>query len=157
LQESKGAWIMRMLHTQMGDDAFFAMTREFVEQYKAKSANTWDFKRLAEKHMNPAMDISRDGKLDWFFDSWVFGAPIPTYSLEYKVEPEGSGFAVSGKITQSGVPDDFLMSVPVHADGQLLGRVTVSADDGEFRFASSARPQRVELDPETTVLAVISR
>ena len=58
------------------------------------------------------MSIS-NGKMDWFFNQWVYGTQIPAYKLEYQVTSDGM---LTGKITQSGVSDDFVMIVPIYID-----------------------------------------
>ena len=83
----------------------------------------------------------------------VFGTGIPKYTLDYTVELEGNAFIVRGTITQAGVPDDFIMPIPVFADDTLLGRVLVGDTEGEFRFKVDKKPERVVIDPRADVLA----
>lgn len=59
------------------------------------------------------MNADGTGKMDWFFNQWVYGTQVPAYRLEYKVTSDGM---LSGKITQSGVTDDFVMIVPIYLD-----------------------------------------
>jgi len=99
------------------------------------------------------LDLRRDKKLDWFFDEWVFGTGIPKYELEYTVEPEGDAFIIKGTITQAGVPDGFIMPIPLYADDALLGRVLVGDSEGEFLFKVARKPERVVIDPRADVLA----
>jgi len=147
--------MLRMLMREDGPDpdaAFLKVTREFLEAYQGKLASTWDFKRIAEKYMTKSMDLRDDRKLDWFFDEWVFGTGIPTYTLDYSVQPAQNGFVVQGTIKQSEVSEHFIMSVPIYADGDFLGRVVVSDEDGTFRFSVKNRPAKVLIDPHGTVL-----
>ena len=157
--QNKGFWVMHMLRSLMREDGpnpdarFLSMLREFVATYQGKTASTWDFKHLAEKYVTPALDLRRDKKLDWFFDEWVFGTGIPKYELEYTVEPEGDAFIIKGTITQAGVPDGFIMPIPLYADDALLGRVLVGDSEGEFLFKVARKPERVVIDPRADVLA----
>ena len=156
---NKGTWVVHMLRMLMREDGapnpdagFLKMVREFLEAYRGKLASTWDLKRIAEKYMTSSMDVREDKKLDWFFDEWVFGTGIPTYTLDYQVMPAQSGFVVQGTIKQSEVANHFIMSVPVYADDDFLGRVVIGDEDGTFRFNVKTRPARVVLDPKGTVL-----
>jgi Peptidase family M1 domain len=150
----KGPWILHMLRMMMGDDAFRSMARDFLDSFDGKLASTWDLKSVAEKHMTKSMDPRGDGKLDWFFDEWVRGTGIPTYSINSRIQPSPKGgFIVEGRVTQSGVPDDFMMPVPVYGDDQLMGRVLVSQEDGSFHFETKIRPERILLDPYQTILS----
>ena len=64
--------------------------------------------------MTKAMDLDQNGRLDWFFGQWVYGTEIPSYKFEYQLSPDGT--SISGRITQSGVSDNFKMVVPIYVD-----------------------------------------
>jgi hypothetical protein len=72
--------------------------------------------------MTAAMNVRGDGKMDWFFREWVYGTAIPKYKLEYTVGEENGKTMLKGSITQSDVPDDFVMLVPIYFD--FDGQVT---------------------------------
>ena len=115
----KGAYILHMLRMMMyqqskgGDALFQAMMKDFVQTHFNKPVSTEDFKRIVEKHMTQEMNVDDSGKMDWFFNQWVYGTQVPAYRLDYSVTPEG---VLSGKVTQSGVSDDFIMLVPIYLD-----------------------------------------
>jgi hypothetical protein len=155
---NKGFWVVHMLRMLMREDGpnpdarFLRMLREFISTYQGKGASTWDFKHVAEKHAPAVADLRRDKKLDWFFDEWVFGTGVPTYALDYKIEADGNTFVIEGTIKQSGVPDGFVMLVPVFADDEFIGRVVVGDSEGEFRFRVTKKPERIVVDPHMDVL-----
>jgi len=115
----KGAYILHMLRMMMyqqtkgGDARFQEMMKDFVKTHFNKPVSTEHFKAIVEKHMTKEMDIDSNGKMDWFFNQWVYGTQVPAYRLEYKVASDGM---LTGKITQSGVSDDFVMIVPIYID-----------------------------------------
>jgi hypothetical protein len=115
----KGAYILHMLRQMMkdpspaGDSQFIAMMQDFIKSHYNEDVSTEDLKKIVEKHMTKAMDIDRNGRMDWFFDEWVYGTEMPSYRFDYKVAPDGT---LTGTITQSGVSDKFAMPVPVYAD-----------------------------------------
>jgi hypothetical protein len=47
------------------------------------------------------------------FNQWVYGTEVPNYKFEYQLGADG---VLSGKITQGGVSDNFIMLVPVYVD-----------------------------------------
>jgi aminopeptidase N len=144
--------MLRMMLRKNGSDpdaTFMALLKEFAETYSGKAASTWDFRRLAEKHSGQ--------KLDWFFDQWVFGTGLPVYALEYKVEGSGNQYTIEGKITQTGVPDGFVMPVPVYADGEYLDTIEPGDLDEPFRLRVSKKPEQVVIDPEMTILTGASQ
>ncbi len=135
---SKGAYILHMLRMLMfdqktGDADFKAMMQDLVTTYRDKPVSTEDFKAMVEKHMTPQMKGAGSGNMDWFFDEWVYGTEIPSYSFETTSE----NGALSFKLTQSGVSPNFRMVVPIYYelnDGRigklgkllLVGNQTVS-------------------------------
>jgi hypothetical protein len=118
----KGAYILHMLRMMMfdhkggGDGRFREMMKDFVQTNSNKDATTEDFKLAVEKHMLPAMDLDKNGKMDWFFNQWVYGTEIPAYRLSYQVGSAANGATLTVHITQSGVSDGFRMLVPIYAD-----------------------------------------
>jgi hypothetical protein len=146
--KNKSIWILHMLRSMIQreerDPAFGTFLDEVVLQAQSSTLSTFDLKRIAEKHAGRP--------LDWFFDSWVFGTGIPTYSVSFKVDANPNGFIVSGNVSQTGVPDTFQSLVPLYADETFLGNVMVSSDGGEFRFSTRTRPQQVLVDPKKTQL-----
>jgi hypothetical protein len=160
----KGAYILHMLRMMMmdrktGDANFQAMMRDFIKTHYNKGATTEDFKAIVEKHITPAMNIDQNGKMDWFFDQWVYGTEVPAYKLDYNVKNEGGKYILSGKITQSGVSDDFVMIVPLYLDfgsGWVsAGNVTIvgnkSFDLGNITLAKE--PKRVAICALNDILA----
>jgi hypothetical protein len=152
---AKGVWIVHMIRMMLRQDGpnpdakFLAMLEEFVEAYRDKAASTWDFKSVAEKYASK--------KLDWFFDQWVFATGLPSYSTEHKIEASGNEFTIQGKVEQTGVPDSFIMPVPIFADGQYLGTVQVGDSEGQFKFRVSNKPALLTVDPEMTILTATSQ
>jgi hypothetical protein len=118
----KGAYILQMLRSIMysvddGDKPFIAMMHDFVETHRDRPASTESFKAVAEKHMSKIMDLQRNGRLDWFFNEWVYGTQIPRYKFEYQTTPAAGGKVnLHMTITESDVDDHFAMLVPIFAD-----------------------------------------
>jgi hypothetical protein len=115
----KGAYILHMLRMMMykpgqgGDTDFQVMMKDFVQTHFNQDVSTEDFKAIVEKHMTKEMDVTKNRKMDWFFNEWVYGTEVPAYKLEYNVSQDGM---LNGKVTQSGVSDNFVMLVPLYAD-----------------------------------------
>lgn len=148
----KGAYVLQMLRMMMWDpktrdQVFMSMMQDFVNSYRDKPASTQDFKKVVERHMLPVMNADGNGKMDWFFNQWVYGTELPTYSLEvmYDKNAEGKGVAKL-TIKQSGVSANFKMPVPMYyelEDGRVarIGAVlltgnqtqTVPVTVGDFR------------------------
>jgi len=73
----KGAFILHMIRMMMydnrgtGDTRFQKMMQDFLAAHYNRDISTEDFKKAVEAHIIPAMDVDKNGKLDWFFDEWV--------------------------------------------------------------------------------------
>jgi Carboxypeptidase regulatory-like domain/Peptidase family M1 domain len=158
----KGAYILHMLRMMMyspqkgGDQRFQEMMKDFVQTHFNQDVSTEDFKAIVEKHMTPEMNIRGNGKMDWYFDQWVYGMQVPAYKLEYKVASDGT---LNGKVTQSGVSDDFVMLVPLYVDmgkgwaklgaARMTGNTTIDIKDLKL----PAVPKRVAVCAMNDVLA----
>jgi len=158
----KGAYILHMLrmmmmqHGQAGDARFQAMMKDFVKSHFNQDVSTEDFKAIVEKHMTDEMNLDGTGKMDWFFNEWVYGTQVPSYKLEYKVSSDGT---LNGKVTQSGVTDDFKMLVPIYVDmgkgwsrlgsARMIGNTSVEIKDLKL----PAAPKRVAVCAMNDVLA----
>jgi len=159
----KGAYVLQMLRSIMysqdeGDKSFIAMMHDFVESHRTRPATTESFKAVAEKHMSKLMDFEKNGRLDWFFNEWVYGTEVPKYHFEYQIAPaDGGKMKLHMTITQSEVDEHFVMLVPVFADfgngpvrfGQLgmIGNSTRSMD-----VVLPSQPKKVVLNAYKEIL-----
>jgi hypothetical protein len=125
----KGAYILHMVRMMMwdrrtGDQDFKATMQDFVRTYAGRAATTEDFKAMVEKHMTPEMAALGGGKMDWFFNEYVYGTALPSYSIQSSFDNDASGDVMfSLKVTQSNVNESFRMLVPIYlemADGRTL-------------------------------------
>ncbi len=118
----KGAYILAMIRSLFytnkdHDKEFIAIMHEFVDTYRDRPASTESFKAVVDKHVTNALDFEHNGRLDWFFNEWVYGTEIPHYDFAYQLAPGEQGKTkVHMVISQSGVSETFAMSVPVFAD-----------------------------------------
>jgi hypothetical protein len=155
----KGAWVVHMLRILMLDlntmkeDRFTDTMQDFYRTYEGKRASTADFRQVVERHMG--MDMS------WFFDQWIFGSALPTYSVAYRSEPmEGGLFRVRLQVQQDGVPEGFLAYVPVTLDlgkdriARLRVKVTGTRSDLELPPMPAA-PKGIKFNDLEGVLAEV--
>jgi hypothetical protein len=165
---NKGALVLRMLHFLFTDpatgngQAFFDMMRDFVASNLNRSVSTEDFLAVANAHFAKTPIAQRSGMQDlsWFFRQWVYSTYLPSYRLEYRLEPQDDGsFIVRGTVFQDGVPEDekWVMPLPVvfNLGGNKKGRTVVYAQGPQapFAFKLPSKPDSVELDPDAWVLS----
>jgi len=159
----KGAYVLQMLRTMMfdpqeQDKPFIAMMQDFVASHRDRAGTTESFKAIAEKHMTRMMDLGRNGRLDWFFDEWVYGTQVPRYHFEYQVSPgDGGRVKLHMTITQSEVDEHFSMLIPVFADfGKSMVRIGQIAMAGNTTrgvdFTLPSQPKKVALNAFKEIL-----
>jgi Carboxypeptidase regulatory-like domain/Peptidase family M1 domain len=160
----KGGYILHMLHCLMfdsktGNKPFIDMMHDFVEQNMNRAATTEDFQRVAEKHMPSTLNVRGDGKLDWFFNEWVYGTAVPKYKFDYTVNADSDGkWLLEASLTQSDVPDDFIMPVPIYADldGRtgMLGLVRMAGNTtvNNIKAKLPVKPRKVMINALHDVL-----
>ena len=163
---SKGAYVLLMLRSLMyadqasgnRDQAFIDMMHDFMESHHDSPASTESFKAIAEKHMTKLMDLQKNGRLDWFFNEWVYGTHVPRYHLKYDVQPgDGGNVKVHVEIAQSEVDDQFAMFVPVFGDfGKGMVRLTQIAVVGNSTrtviLNLDRAPKKIELNAFKDIL-----
>jgi aminopeptidase N len=163
----KGGFVLHMLRSMMwdaesGDKRFIDMMHDFVTLHLHKSASSESFKATLEKHMTPGMDLDGNKRMDWFFESFVYGTEVPSYKLIYSLKPEPDGkVLLTGSLTQSGVSPEFKMLVPVYGDfdGKVmrLGNVRISGNTTqEFRAHLPKKPRSVSINHFYDVLSLES-
>lgn len=151
----KGAWVLHMLRNllldinTMREDRFQAMMRDYYTTFRGKRVTTQDFQRMVEKHLGQPMD--------WFFDEWVYGTAIPTYTLSWKAETDSAGKpALRLRVRQRDVPPGFGMYVPVlikFQQGEAMVRILVRDTTTNAIIRVPTKPTSVVLNPLESVLA----
>ena len=139
----------------MGDERFFAMLSEAMRRYNRSTMNTEQFRLLSAKHMPPG---SPDATLETFFQNWVYSTGIPTLQLQSSVRGKGTSWTITGKVTQSGVDEEFTAWVPVEVQFKtgrpVIHWVRTDSEPAGFSVTVKQAPVKVALDPSDTILAV---
>jgi aminopeptidase N len=159
----KGAYVLQMLRSMMyssedQDKTFIAMMHDFVESHRDKPATTESCKAIAEKHMTKTMDIEGNGRLDWFFDEWVYGTQLPRYHFESQfAAADGGKVKLHVTVAQSDVDERFAMLVPVFADfgeGMVrLGQIGIAGNTSHsVDILLPSQPKKVGLNVYKEVL-----
>ena len=145
LSASKGAVVMQMLRSTMGDDKFFRALKAFLQQYAWKSATTADFRKVCEQVMGE--------ELSYFFIQWVESNGAPEFKLEYTIFRTQKGFRVQGRISQD--LDTFRMPVDLKIETEgnpEEKRIEVMGTSSEFSVDTFGKPKKVTIDPGNKVL-----
>jgi len=142
---SKGAAVLNMLRSVMGDKGFLQLMKTFPDQHAWGSVTTEDFRKLAEQ-------ISGQN-LQYFFIQWIESTGAPEFKLEYTVFRTQKGFRVMGKISQD--LDTFHMPVDIKIETEgnpEEKRVDVVGTSSEFTVDTFGKPKSVSIDTAGKVL-----
>ena len=162
----KGSWVIHMLREMLRqpgakdpDARFVALLRTLASKYAYRALSSADLQREIEAVMTPAMDLEGGRSMEWFFEDWVRGTGVPHYRVEFSAHHSEKGFAVRGKLFQTGVPRSFIAPVPLYANsgngqGALLGVVVTDGPETSFHFTSQTEPHKILIDPRMTLLCV---
>jgi tetratricopeptide (TPR) repeat protein len=159
LATDKGAMILHMLRSVLGEDKYNKTMREFAAQFAGKSATTDDFREVAEKNNGQ--------QLTWFFSQWLDSTGAPEFKVKYTTYRLGGNFAKESKAQQERAPgfrvtgeisqdlDLFRMPVDlrIDTDGKTENqRVEVVGTNSPFSIETFGRPRRIAVDPDHRVL-----
>jgi hypothetical protein len=164
---NKGGLVLRMLHFLFSDPAtgadqpFYDMMSDFTRRFAGRSASTDDFRAVAAEHFVKTRVAQKFGigDLDWFFQQWIFSTALPSYRLEYSIEPDGDASLIRGTVFQDGVPagETWFTPLPlvVRLGGDKVGRALVYAMGPQtpVNLRIGGKPKAIELDPDMWILS----
>jgi aminopeptidase N len=145
----KGAWVLYMLRHQIGEDAFYAGLKHYLEANRGKNVVTADLTKAIEEatHTN----------VDQFFDQWVYGAGAPKLAVSYSYDETKKQVLLTVKQTQKreGRVDLFRFPVELElttAAGPKLFNILVSKESESFSLPSETAPHMLLFDKGTQIL-----
>ena len=144
----KGAWVLHMLHREVGTDAFWAGLRAYYDRYRHQNASTRDFRAVME-------DVSGQD-LEAFFDQWTRRPGHPVIEGTWRHDAAAGECVVTLRQTQDAAP--FRVPVEVKAEGENASPATINLQGRErtTRIDCAEAPSSVALDPNVQLLAELS-
>ena len=141
----KGAWVLHMLRSRLGDDAFFRGIRSYYEAHKNSVASTEDLRVALEK---------ASGKnLRPFFTRWVYDSGHPQYELTWEWLARKRQLRLVLKQAQSA--NVFTDPVPITITTSSGARDIILKPSGKQLIQTiplREKPVRIEVDPHNTLL-----
>ena len=147
----KGAWVLHMLRSRLGDEGFFKGLRDYYNAHKEANATTEDLRAALEK--------SSGKDLKQFFQRWVYGDGHPRYELSWGSMERASVTNVTVRLVQLQAGDAFLDPVPVEftVRGKNVRRTIVpTGKSTETTVQLPGNPSAVTIDPDGTLLKEVS-
>jgi aminopeptidase N len=140
----KGAWVLHMLRSSLGDDAFFRGLRNYYEAHKNSTASTEDLRAALEK--------SSGKNLHAFFVRWVYDSGHPQYELTWQWVGQKN---LRLTLDQLQPGNAFLDPVPITISTANGSRDILLKPSGKNliqSIQSKDKPLRIEIDPHNTLL-----
>ena len=141
---NKGGAVLHMLKKHIGEEAFFAGIKLYLQEYKFSTAEVPQLRMAFEK-------VS--GKdLNWFFEQWFYGAGHPNIlvSHDYNVLEK----TVTVTLKQQTGTFYFPLLIEIHEDGRKTQKeLFVDAKEKSFTFSYEEYPDWIHVDANHVLLA----
>ena len=155
----KGAYIFHMIRYLMydykngSDAAFKRFLNDMLLEFSHKPVTTERLKALLESYLQTDMT--------WFFDQYVYGIDIPTYTFAYDTEKNAEGkYEVTCHVKQENVPATFKMMVPItllFGDDQYAHlKIWVDKPENEIKLPPlPIKPKSIDFNTYDAVLCKV--
>lgn len=149
---SKGGIILHMLRQRLGDEAFFAGVRKYIDDHKEKGlVETSDFRR--------ALEATSGQSLERFFEQWAMRPGMAALSIEYAHDEAAGTLSIS--VEQTQVVDRFnpayAFTLPFllkFADGSTQwAYLDMDSRATATTVKVPSKPEQITIDPNLTVFA----
>ena len=150
LSYNKGAYLLHMLRWVIGDEAFFAACRAYLDS----PGTAYDFGRTEE--LQGYLEASSGRNLEEFFDDWYYGQGFPSYGLTWTTQADSIIMWLSQTTSDPSVAF-FEMPVPVEVQingERLLFTLSHTAQNQRFSFPiTSGTVESITIDPALWLLS----
>ena len=156
---AQGPYMFHIMRSTFGDEKFFAFLKSLAQNLQGKAIITRDIQKEAEKAFNMSMED--------FFDQWVRGVGLPSYTVKYKTRRlEDGTYMVEGAVHQQVLlgpnkdvlPDTYYVAViRMTIDGKkgktYAKTLVVDGPETKFQIKVPEQPKAVHLNEQGEVLA----
>ena len=140
----KGAWVLHMLRSNLGDEAFFRGLRKYYEAHKNSTATTED--------LRAALERASSKPLHNFFARWVYDSGHPQYELTWEWLRKKE---LRLTLTQVQPGNAFLDPLPLKIS-TASGAKDILLQPTSKQLIKTIRlrdkPTRIEIDPHNVLL-----
>ncbi len=144
----KGAWILHMLRSTIGDTAFFRGMSQYYRRFRHQSALSSDFRS--------AMESSSGMELGWFFDQWLRRPGLIHATLRWNFDANDRSIRFRVMQDSTALPYRFTLRAMIDEPG---GKSTATALDIPAKHETTVRiswtgsqPTGITFDPLVELL-----
>ncbi|MDQ6652119.1 MAG: hypothetical protein M3Y84_05170 [Acidobacteriota bacterium] len=141
----KGAWVLHMLRSELGDKSFFRGIRSYYDAHRNSTATTED--------LRAAFEEASGRNLQKFFARWIYGSGHPIYQLswEWRRKTKTLRLELVQLQTEAAFPNvmpiDILTS---NGTGHMVIKPTGKKTTKILKLNEA--PVALKIDPENTIL-----
>jgi len=141
----KGAWVLHMLRSELGDEKFFRGLRIYYEAHRNSTADSEDLRAAFEKA------TGRDLKV--FFARWIYGAGHPAYELswEWKADTKKVRLVLRQLQAEPAFPNALPIDI-LTSNGKRRVILKPTGKETIEELKMDTAPAAVILDPQNTIL-----
>jgi len=143
----KGAYVLHMLRTVLGDELFSKCMTDYALAYRGRNATISDFE--------DACAHTAGTSLDWFFDQWVYQPGAMRLTYDYVTRRVAGGKHLLRVAVQQETREPYSMPLDIvvkTSDGAVRERETLGSASAQYEYRLDRQPVAVVLDPDCNLL-----
>jgi len=146
----KGAWVLRMLRSELGEDLFRRCIKTYLDRHACGNVVSEDLRAVIEELSGRSYDQ--------FFDQWLYHAHYPELEITYNWDESTRLAKLSVRQTEQLSQNILLFKFPLAVRfkgkfGAVDRQMQVSAKEEDFYFPLDSAPKIVRVDPGCEVLS----
>lgn len=147
----KGAWVLHMLRGLVGDEAFFAGARAFLERHRYAKAGTED--------LRAALEAASGLALEPYFDRWIYETGLPRVEWTARTTGAAGRFRTTFEVRAEGLPGPLPLQVSVATASGVASDVVRLSPEGPSTVAieTALAPRRTAVNEDRGLLARVER
>lgn len=147
----KGALVLHQLRQLVGDDAFFASLKLYLEQNKFKNAEI--------HHLRLAFEEVTGKDLNWYFNQWFLEKGHPELNFSYTVQSDSLIVNIEQNQVKKGIQAFYLpVELNIHSNGKIKKKaIEISEEKHQFIINTNDDISFVNINPNNGLLAVVNQ
>lgn len=147
LSYQKAAFVIHMLRYVMGDDAFFASCKSYLNTYAFKNADTEQLKNHFQHYTN--------FNLTKFFNNWIYAEGHPIYEYVWEYKDQKLQLHLTQKQSHESV-ENFEMPIEIQFSNSTRDTILTflnNSNTQQFEIPLDFKPTNAIVDPNRWLIA----
>jgi len=144
---NKGGYILHMLRNYLGDDAFFAGLKKYLEDNKFGTGEA--------QQLRLALEAVSGKDLNWFFNQWYYSNGHIKLDVSYTYDATAK--KVSLHLKQNEKTFEFPLKIDVYtASGVKHFDLWIDKEKRDLSFVTESAPLLIDIDPDKDLLMQVT-